>query len=66
VRIITSRDFFALSFALLAVVGLAWAIPWLMLAGTAGWWLIIAGAVPWVIRAAAARKAGAVAPSAAP
>jgi CDP-L-myo-inositol myo-inositolphosphotransferase len=42
VRIVTSRDFFALVAAILAVIGLAWTIPWLMLTAVAFWLFIIA------------------------
>ena len=50
-RNILGRDFFALAFAVIALAGGAWTIPWLI-AGAAGFWLLlIAAAAPMVLRA---------------
>ena len=51
VRTVTSRDFFALAFAVLGVCGLDQAIPWLLAGGVAVWLAVIAFAAPMLLLA---------------
>lgn len=48
-RVITSRDFFAFVFAVLAIAGLAVVIPWLLMVAAAFWVTVILAAAPSVI-----------------
>jgi phosphatidylglycerophosphate synthase len=49
IRTATSRDFFAFVFAILAVLGVATWIPWLLMAAAAFWLTIITAAAPAVM-----------------
>jgi hypothetical protein len=48
-KTITSRDFFAFLFAVLAVCGLAGAIPWFLLVGAGMWLTFIICSAPMVL-----------------
>jgi phosphatidylglycerophosphate synthase len=46
VTVVTSRDFFALAFAVLGVLGLSWTIPWMMAGAVMLWLGLIVFAAP--------------------
>lgn len=56
--LMTSRDFFAFAFAVVIVLGLGWAVTWLLLGFTATYLFFVLCAVPGLLRTAAPRVRG--------
>jgi len=50
-RNVLGRDFFALAFAVMGLVGLYWAIPWIVAAAAGLWLVLIVAAAPMLLSA---------------